>query len=180
MKTLRPETPKTYLDAAGKQGALSMFYLELVCEIRKGDLLALRWKNLGIPRKTISASKQATKSKGNQPDRVTPQGGELYLAGFHLSESGGAAGPETRQATLLKRIFKDARLKHFRFYAFRHTFSTLALREGVDIKIASAMLRHYDAGFTLRAYTHIIHQKQGEIAQAMGWPHGAGTVTLIT
>ena len=27
---------------------------------------------------------------------------------------------------------------------------------------------YYDAGFTLRAYTHTTRQKQGEAAQAMG------------
>ena len=30
------------------------------------------------------------------------------------------------------------------------------------------MLGHYDAGFTLRTYTHATRQKQDEAAQAMG------------
>ena len=30
------------------------------------------------------------------------------------------------------------------------------------------MLGHYDAGFTLRTYTHTTRQKQDEAAQAMG------------
>lgn len=32
----------------------------------------------------------------------------------------------------------------------------------------SAMLGHYDAGFTLRTYTHTTRQKQDEAAQTMG------------
>ena len=32
----------------------------------------------------------------------------------------------------------------------------------------SSMLGHYDAGFTLRTYTHATRQKQDEAAQAMG------------
>ena len=42
----------------------------------------------------------------------------------------------------------------------RHTFATLALQNGVDVKTVSSMLGHYDAGFTLRTYTHATRQKQ--------------------
>lgn len=38
----------------------------------------------------------------------------------------------------------------------------------MDVKTASSMLRRYDAGFTLRTYTHAMRQKQDEAAQTMG------------
>ena len=38
----------------------------------------------------------------------------------------------------------------------------------MDIKTVSAMLGDYDAGFTLRTYTHTTRQKQDEVAQTMG------------
>ena len=50
----------------------------------------------------------------------------------------------------------------------RHTFATTALQIGVDVKTVSSMLGHYDAGFTLRTYTHATRQKQDEAAQTMG------------
>ena len=49
-----------------------------------------------------------------------------------------------------------------------HTFATTALQNGVDVKTVSSMLGHYDAGFTLRTYTHATRQKQDEAAQTMG------------
>ena len=47
-------------------------------------------------------------------------------------------------------------------------FATLALQNGVDVKTVSSMLGHYDAGFTLRTYTHATRQKQDEATQTMG------------
>ena len=43
-----------------------------------------------------------------------------------------------------------------------------ALQNGADVKTVSSMLGHYDAGFTLRTYTHATRQKQDEAAQTTG------------
>ena len=67
-----------------------------------------------------------------------------------------------------EKILKDAGLEHIRFHDLRHTFATLALQNGVDIKTVSSMLGHYDAGFTLRTYTHATRQMQDQAAEAMG------------
>ena len=86
---------------------------------------------------------------------------------FPSSRTGAMYHPDS-VATLHQRILKDAGLEHLRFHDLRHTFATLALQNGVDIKTVSAMLGHYDAGFTLRTYTHTTRQKQGEAAMTMG------------
>ena len=69
---------------------------------------------------------------------------------------------------LHKKILKGAELPHIRFHGLRHTFATLALQNGMDVKTVSSMLRHYETGFTLRTYTHATRQKQDEAAQTMG------------
>ena len=69
---------------------------------------------------------------------------------------------------LHKKILKDAGLPHIRFHDLRHTFATTALQNGVDVKTVSSMLGRYDAGFTLRTYTHATRQKQDEAAQTVG------------
>lgn len=43
-----------------------------------------------------------------------------------------------------------------------------ALQNGVDAKDRVQHAGHYDAGFTLRTYTHATRQKQNEAAQATG------------
>ena len=71
-------------------------------------------------------------------------------------------------AKLYEKILKDTRLEHIRFHDLRHTFATMALQNGVDVKTVSSMLGHYDAGFTLRTYTHATRQMQEQAAEKRG------------
>ena len=69
-------------------------------------------------------------------------------------------------------IIKEAGLDHIRFADLRHTFATMALSSGVDVKTLSSMLGHYSAGFTLDTYTHITNDMQRGAAEKIGsfWP----------
>ena len=71
-------------------------------------------------------------------------------------------------AKLHEKILKDTGLEHIWFHDLRHTFATIALQNGVDVKTDSSMLRHYDAGFTLRTSTHATLQMQEQAAEKMG------------
>ena len=50
----------------------------------------------------------------------------------------------------------------------RHTFATLSLKSGVDVKTLSGALGHYSAGFTLNTYTHATAQMKQDAADAIG------------
>ena len=66
---------------------------------------------------------------------------------------------------MLHRVLKRAGLPKVRFHDLRHTFATLALQNGVDIKTVSGMLGHYSAGFTpghLRPCDHSGPERGGE------------------
>ena len=54
-----------------------------------------------------------------------------------------------------------------RFHDLRHTFATLALQNGVDVKTVSGMLGHFSAGFTLDTYAHITSAAQRQAVQTM-------------
>ena len=190
MKILHPDHIRAYLDAAERRGVLPMFYLELISGLRKGELVALQWTDLDEANCTISVSKQASwdtdgtlilsqPKTGNSIREVSiPQDAVELLKQEHTKHpdnpwmfpsgrTGEMYHPDS-VVTLHKRILKDAGLEHIRFHDLRHTFATLALQNGVDVKTVSSMLGHYDAGFTLRTYTHATRQKQDEAAQTMG------------
>ena len=190
MKILPPEHMKAYLEAAEARGLLPMFYLELISGLRKGELVALRWDDLDIQQRTISVSKQyvrnpdgsleLTRPKTENSVRLVsiPQTAVDLLIQEHSKHpdspymfpsplTGEMYHPDS-VVNLHKKILMDAGLEHLRFHDLRHTFATTALQNGVDVKTVSSMLGHFDAGFTLRTYTHATRQKQDEAAAAMG------------
>ena len=61
-----------------------------------------------------------------------------------------------------------AGLPKLRFHDLRHTFATLALQNGVDVKTVSGMLGHFSAGFTLDTYAHVTTAAQKKAAETMG------------
>ena len=56
----------------------------------------------------------------------------------------------------------------FHFHQLRHTFATLSLKYGVDVKTLSGALGHYDAGFTLSTYTHATEGMKRSAADTIG------------
>ena len=68
----------------------------------------------------------------------------------------------------MKSILQKAELPDIRFHDLRHTFATLALQTGADVKTVSSMLGHYSAGFTLDTYTHVTNHMQLQAADKMG------------
>ena len=189
MNTPPQEKIGPYLMEADKRGLLAAYYLELTTGLRRGELLALLWTDLDIENKTISVTKQVNRIKGqlvvNQPKTqnsirtlaIPQQAVDLQVEEHrkHPSNPFMFPSPATGEmyypdsvVNLHKKILKDAGLEHIRFHDLRHTFATMALQNGVDIKKVSSMLGHYDAGFTLRTYTHATRQKQDEAAATMG------------
>ena len=69
---------------------------------------------------------------------------------------------------MLKRVLARAGIPKVRFHDLRHTFATIALQNGVDIKTVSGMLGHFSAGFTLDTYAHVTTAAQKEAADTMG------------
>lgn len=61
-----------------------------------------------------------------------------------------------------------ASLPRIRFHDLRHSFATLSLEQGIDIKTVSHMLGHTDAGFTMNTYMHVTDDMQQSAANTIG------------
>ena len=69
---------------------------------------------------------------------------------------------------MLERVLARAGIPKVKFHDLLHTFATIALQNGVDIKTVSGMLGQFSAGFTLDTYAHVTTSAQKEAAETMG------------
>ena len=189
MKILPQEKIGMYLAEAERRGLLAAFYLELTTGLRRGELLALQWADLDTERKTLSVTKQVNRINGElvvSPPKtrnsvrtlaVPQQAVDLLITEhkkhsrnpylFPSPKTGTMYDPDAFRRTHDK-ILKAIGAERIRFHDRRHTFATLSLKSGVDVKTLSGALGHYSAGFRLNTYTHATAQMKQDAADAIG------------
>ena len=189
MKILPQEKIGMYLAEAEKRGLLAAFYLELTTGLRRGELLALQWTDLDVESKMLSVTKQVNRINGElavSPPKtrnsirtlaLPQQAVDLLIAEhkkhsrnpylFPSPKTGTMYDPDAFRRTHDK-ILKAIGAEHIRFHDLRHTFATLSLKSGVDVKTLSGALGHYSAGFTLNTYTHATAQMKQDAADTIG------------
>ena len=63
-------------------------------------------------------------------------------------------------------ICKRAKIENYQgMHTLRHTFASLLIRKGVDIKIISEMLGHSTVTFTYNTYVHLLEEEKAKVMQ---------------
>ena len=187
MKTLPAEQLGAFLREAKESGVYELYYMDLATGLRRGELLGLKWEDIDLANGIIHVRRQVArvdgevkemplKTKNSYRNISISQDAVAMLTEMEAhrssdyvfpSSTGGPISPDSVN-NMLHRVLKRAGLPSIRFHDLRHTFATLALQNGVDIKTVSGMLGHFSAGFTLDTYAHVTTSAQKEAAKTMG------------
>ena len=187
MQTIPAEQLQAFLQEAKATGVYEMYYIELATGLRRGELLGLKWTDIDWNNGIIKVRRQVARVDGqiveaplktkNSYRAVTisqqaievlkQQKGKTNDEYVFPSPNGGPISPDSVN-NMLKRVLARAGIPKVRFHDLRHTFATIALQNGVDIKTVSGMLGHFSAGFTLDTYAHVTTAAQKEAADTMG------------
>jgi integrase len=65
-----------------------------------------------------------------------------------------------------------------RFHDLRHTYATLALQAGLNVKIVSSRLGHANVAFTLNVYSHALPEMDEEAAETFAAFIGGARVRM--
>ena len=187
MKTLPAEQLGAFLREAKESGVYELYYMDLATGLRRGELLGLKWEDIDLQNGIIHVRRQVArvdgevkelplKTKNSYRNISISQDAVAMLTEMEAhrssdyvfpSSTGGPISPDSVN-NMLHRVLKRAGLPSIRFHDLRHTFATLALQNGVDIKTVSGMLGYFSAGFTLDTYAHVTTSAQKEAARTMG------------
>ena len=188
MQVLNEQELDTFLQAVQKDDVWrDFFYTELMTGLRRGEICALMWRDfdakagtLGISR-TLHSKGQGiyalgdTKTSQGNRTIILPEGVAALLRARKKNSISQWIFPQPTSPELpmnpgtayrrLKTLLEEAGLPSIRFHDLRHTFATLALQNGMDVKTLSAMLGHVSAATTLDIYTHSTSDMQHAAAR---------------
>ncbi len=197
MKILSKDEIQRFLIQAKAEGYFELFLLELSTGLRRGEILALQWNNINFQTGELRVNKQVThidgtlttvkpKTKASIRTIVLAPSVLSILKDYHKKINSRWLFPSPvfedrpiRPDACRKRlslILEHANCKHIRFHDLRHTFSTLSLENGMDVKSLSAILGHVSAATTLDIYSHITDDMQKQAAAKIDCNivHGTG------
>ena len=152
-----------------------LLYTAINTGMRKGELLALRWKDINFKENQIKVKHSLYKGKLTTPkskssNRSITMSTSLkkILLELKLENSGknetfvftnskkGMLDSKNIINRFFKPLIKKASIGHVRFHDLRHTFASQLIVNGIDIKYIQTQLGHASTRMTLDTYGHLL------------------------
>lgn len=161
---------------------IALFRILAFTGIRKGELLALEWKdyrkstldiNKAISHSPVGYEILAPKANSNRllsldekTCKILDELHQTYPESTRIfeSENGGMLSPSKPRKWLLE-ITKEKEIEPIRIHAFRHTHASLLFESGMSLKQVQYRLGHSDLKTTMNIYTHITKFAKDKIGQ---------------
>ena len=175
MQVLAPEEIQRLLIQAKENGCFELLLLELSTGLRRGEICALQWGDLNFRAGELRVERQVHRVRGElvvSPPKTKASNRSVILPTPVLNVFKKYKTTTTSRwifpspvkedsprdpATVRKRlqtILERAGCKKIRFHDLRHTFSTVSLEHGMDVKTLSTIIGHVSSSTTLNVYAH--------------------------
>ncbi len=201
MQVLTHEEMQRFLIQAKHDGYYEIFMLDLATGLRSGELMGLKWSDLNTESGELHIERQVyyekselivstPKTKASVRTIILPPSVVNALIEYRqtlpdrtvwLFPSPAREGlPRNPRAVYKKMqlVLDRAECKRVRFHDLRHTFATMALEHGMDIKTLSTIIGHNSSETTLNVYSHITADMQKNAARAIDRGIGKSDISI--
>jgi integrase len=144
-----------------------MVLLSMNTGIRRGELLALEWKDADFPTAILSIRGDTTKSSMTRYIPLNTEALQALKQWRQQSSGEGLIFPSKNDSRFsnLRRawhsILKQAEIENFRWHDMRHHFASRLVMASVDLNTVRELLGHSDIKMTLR-YAHLAPEHKAE------------------
>jgi integrase len=139
--------------------------------LRKGELLALTWKDIDLDREALRVMKSKNGDKRSVPlvGKALELVKEIFVkrpqnSEFVFARTDGQAAMELKKHW--DKAVKEAKIDNFRFHDLRHTSATYLLESGATQLEVSAILGHRDIQMVKR-YAHLADNHATKVVERM-------------
>ena len=182
-KILTPSQITALFDAVSNPKYKTLFMLAVMGGLRQGELLGSKWSDLDLQNNQIHVQRTYNKKTWYKPksktsDRRVDLGPAMIkaLKKWKLACPPNKldlifpseAGNPLQEACMVRRYYKPALEKaeapKIRFYDLRHTYASLLIEQGENIKYIQNQLGHSSPVVTLEVYAHLMKPVNQEAA----------------
>ena len=183
IKILTISDINAFIDAPEDQKYQTLFMLAIMSGARQGELLGLKWTDIHWVNNQIHIQRTFNKGRWYKPKSKASNRkidlGPVMMSGLKkwklacppnkldLVFPNEVGGP-IDQSKLLKKYFfpalKKAGIERIRFHDMRHTFASLLIEQGENIKYIQSQLGHASPMMTLNVYAHLMKSVNQEAA----------------
>ena len=183
ISVLTPEQIRSFLEATPDQKYRTLFLTAIMTGARQGEILGLKWSDVDFKKKQIQIkrtfnhgrffppkTKESVRAIDCPPTLIhelrlwklasPPNDAELVFAN--------AAGEPMNYSNMVKRYYRKglrtAGIPQIRFHDLRHSYASLLLQQGENIKYIQTQLGHSSPTVTLNVYSHLMKGENQEAA----------------
>jgi integrase len=167
MRVLDADGAIDLIEAARGTSLFVPILLGVRCGVRRGEVVALRWRNVDLDRGQISvvASAEQTDQGVREKETKSGKGRTIVLSDTDDHHVVAREDGQSLQPRSLTHAFVKFARRHgvqIRLHDLRHSHATHMLAAGVHPKIAQERLGHSSVGITLDLYSHVLPGMQAE------------------
>ena len=183
---LNPDQIKAFLDAVIDPLYRVFFQLAILSGARQGELFGLKWSDVDWDNGQIRINRTYNNGEWYQPKskaskRAIDLGPSMMLElkrwrmqcrhnELNLVFPSQSGGPINHSVMLRKHFWpalKAAELPRIRFHDLRHTFASLLIDQGENIKYIQSQLGHSSPTLTLDTYSHLLNATNQKAARKL-------------